>query len=72
MPYENEFLFKIYFHMFKREADKINANLKEIVDAHKKIEREYQRLRDSTWLWGEFFQKGIFESISKSINIISV
>ncbi len=46
MPYENEFLFKAYFHMFKREADKINANLKEIVDAHKKIEKEYQRLKD--------------------------
>ena len=46
MPDENEFLFKVYFHMFKREADKINANLKKIVDAHKKIEREYQRLKD--------------------------
>ena len=48
MPYENEFLFKVYFLMFKIEADKVNANLKEIVDAHKKIEREYQRLKDST------------------------
>jgi hypothetical protein len=34
--------------MFKIEADKVNANLKEIVDAHKKNEREYQRLEDST------------------------
>ena len=44
MPYENEFLFKIYFRLFKGEADKINANLKEIIGAHKTIQKEHQQL----------------------------
>ena len=43
MPNENEFLFKIYFRMFKRDADRINQGLKDIVAAHKKIEEQYNR-----------------------------
>ena len=46
MPNENEFLFKIYFKMFKREADRINQGIKEIVAAHEQIEKEYQKLRE--------------------------
>ena len=43
MPYENEFLFKVYFRLFKGEADKINANLKEVTKAHQKSEQDHQR-----------------------------
>ena len=43
MPYENEFLFKVYFRLFKGEADKINANLKDVTNAHKKSEQDHQR-----------------------------
>ena len=46
MPNENEFLFKIYFKMFKREADRINQGIKEIVAAHEQIEKEYQKLKE--------------------------
>lgn len=46
MPNENEFLFKIYFRMFKRDADRINQGLKDIVAAHKQIEEEYQKLKE--------------------------
>ena len=46
MPNENEFLFKIYFKMFKREADRINYGLKEIIAAHEQIEKEYQKLKE--------------------------
>ena len=45
MPNENEFLFKIYFKMFKREADRINDGLKEIIASHEQIEKEYEKLK---------------------------
>ena len=44
MPNENEFLFKIYFKMFKREADRINQAFK-IFLAHEQIEEEYEKLK---------------------------
>jgi hypothetical protein len=47
MPNENEFLFKIYFKMFKNEADRINQGLKDILAAHERIEEEYQKLREN-------------------------